>query len=171
MDFSKIKDDFASEINRAAEAYLAGQVQIATSADQRASVMASVFAAAGAALIAGTITIAASGDTPTSVKLGGLVAGVLFLVGAAFCVKATMPVLFWLPGAEPNSWKADVEKGSELKGCLGEQASFLQERIDKNDVIIGRNAWWFKWGARIGIASPLVGLVFWSLPYACTLLS
>jgi hypothetical protein len=44
LDFSNIKDDFATEINRAGEAYLAGQLQIATSADQRASVMASVFA-------------------------------------------------------------------------------------------------------------------------------
>lgn len=170
MDFSKIKDDFATEINRAAEAYLAGQVAIATSADQRASVMASVFAAAGAALIAGTISIAANAETALSVKVGGLVAGALFLLGAAFCVKATMPVLFWLPGAEPDSWKDDVAKGSELKGCLGEQASFYQQRINENVAIIKRNAFWFEWGARIGILAPIAGMVVWALPNLCRVL-
>jgi hypothetical protein len=102
--------------------------------------MASVFAAAGAALIAGTITIAANAGTPSSVKLGDFLTGLLFLVGAAFCLKATMPVLFWLPGAGPNSWGDEVAKGSELKGCLGEQASFFQERIDKNADSMARNA-------------------------------
>jgi hypothetical protein len=169
MDFSTIKDDFATEINRSAEAYLAGQLQIATSADQRASVMASVFAAAGAALFAGTMTIAASIDIPSSVKLGGFLAGLCFLIGAAFCVTATMPVLFWLPGAEPNSWKEDVEKGRELKACLGEQAKFFQKHIEKNDEIIKRNARWFKLGAMIGIAAPIIGLIFW-LPYVCRFL-
>jgi hypothetical protein len=110
MDFSKIGNDFATEINRSAEAYLAGQVQIATSADQRAAVMASVFAAAGAALIAGTISITGNAEIANSVKVGGLLTGLLFLIGAAFCVKATMPVLFWLPGAEPDTWKAEVER-------------------------------------------------------------
>jgi hypothetical protein len=68
MDFSKIDDDFAKEIIRAAEATLSGQVSVATSSDKRASVMASVFAATGAALIVGMAAIATRTTSDASGK-------------------------------------------------------------------------------------------------------
>lgn len=169
MDFSKIDDDFAKEIIRAAEATLSGQVSVATSADQRASVMASVFAAAGAALIVGMATIAH--QYPTAVVASGFVAGALFLIAAALCVKATMPVEFWLGGAEPHNWAADCAAGSPLKDSLAQQADHLQERITYNTAVIGRNARWFFWGAGIGVAAPFVGLAIFLLPHLYRVLS
>jgi hypothetical protein len=169
MDFSKIEDEFAKEIIRAAEANLSGQVAVATSADQRASVMASVFAAAGAALIVGMAAIAK--DYPTAVVAGGFVAGGLFLVAAALCVKATMPVQFWLGGAEPHDWSEDCAAGRKLKESLSQQADHLQERITYTSAVIGRNARWFFWGAGIGVAAPFMGLAIFLLPHLCRLLS
>jgi hypothetical protein len=46
MDFAKIDDTFSREIVRGGEAYLDGQLKIATSADQHASSLAGVFIAA-----------------------------------------------------------------------------------------------------------------------------
>jgi len=162
MDFSKVRDDLALEVIRSAEALLSGQVTIATSADQRAAVMASVFAAAGAALVAGTITIL-SGNHPIAVVAGGTTAGAFFLAGAACCVKATMPSDFYLPGNQPRDWKKDVSDGRALIACLGEQADHLQARIDFNNGIITENALWFKRGAWLGIVAPFAGALVWGL--------
>jgi hypothetical protein len=169
VDFSKISDEFAQEIVREGEAYLSGQVQIATSADQRAAVMASVFAAAGAALMAGVLT-AASGqftNEAASLLIGGTAAAILFLVGASFCVRATMPQTFWVAGAEPENWESDVAAGRPLKDALGEQAGNIQEKIDENNATLMRNAWWFKWGGRFGIAAPFAGLMLWLMFLIC----
>lgn len=169
MDFSKITDEFAREIVREGEAYLAGQLQIATSADQRAAVMASVFAAAGAALIAGVLTIASSKDGIGSVPvlLGGGISGLFFLIGASACVRATMPCSFWTPGSEPQNWRTEVATGANLKDALGEQSDHIQSKIDENNKVLERNALWFKWGGRFGIAAPFAGVIVWLFASAC----
>ena len=169
MDFSKIDDEFAKEIIRAAETNLSGQVIVATSADQRAAVMASVFAAAGAALIVGMAAL--TRDFSAGVVAGGFVAGVLFLIGAALCVKATMPVKFWLGGAEPHDWADDCKVGRNFVECLSQQADHLQQRITENQEIIESNSKWFFWGASIGVAAPFVGLAIWLLPHLCRVLA
>lgn len=58
MGFSKIDDIFSREIVRGGEAYLDGQLRVATSADQRASSLAGVFSAAATALLAATVALA-----------------------------------------------------------------------------------------------------------------
>jgi hypothetical protein len=57
MDFSKIDDIFSREIVRGGEAYLDGQLKIATSADQRASSLAGVFIAATTAMVAASVAL------------------------------------------------------------------------------------------------------------------
>ncbi|MGE5259721.1 MAG: hypothetical protein ACM3MH_02455 [Actinomycetota bacterium] len=162
MDFSKIDKEMALAIIKSAEDYLAGQVSIATSADQRAAVMASVFAAAGAALVAGTITIS-TGNFAIPVIIGGALAGILFLAGAACCVRATMPAEFYLPGNKPHDWTTDCAQGRPLVECLGVQADHLQDRIEFNKRVIGKNAIWFRVGAWLGIIAPFVGALVWGL--------
>lgn len=172
MDFSKISDEFAREIVREGEAYLAGQLQIATSADQRAAVMASVFAAAGAAFLAVIITVVSDTNNARTVFpiiLGGTAAGISFLIGASCCVRATMPCSFWTPGSEPDNWKGEIATGAELKAALGEQSGHIQDKIDDNNTVLERNALWFKWGGRLGIAAPFAGLIVWLLSSACRL--
>ena len=48
MDWSKVDDDLLKLIVQRAETYLNAQLTLATSADQRAATMASIFAAGGA---------------------------------------------------------------------------------------------------------------------------
>ena len=62
-DWSKAKDGIVTEILKDSETYLTGTVTIATSADQRAAVVAGTFATAGAAIVAGVIGFAAAGKS------------------------------------------------------------------------------------------------------------
>src|SRR5262249_18996017 len=88
MDFSKATPDTLREVIREAESYLEGQVSFATSADQRVSVMASVFATAGTVIASALMTVAATeqiGDL-VPVFVGGGIAAVLFVIAASCCV-------------------------------------------------------------------------------------
>jgi len=84
MDFSKIDDIFSKEIVRGGEAYLDGQLRVATSADQRASGLAGMFTAAATALLAAVVALAnPAWSTPGHLPL---------MIGAG-----TAAVFFW-PG-------------------------------------------------------------------------
>lgn len=163
MDLSKSTPETTREIVREAEIYLQGQLTLATSADQRASVMASVFTAAGAAIVAGLITLFSS-KTATDfgpVFAGGVVAATLFLAGAGLCVWATLPVAFDLPGNQPEAWEEDVKAGKPLDDSLAEQAEHYQGKIEDNRKALKRNAGRFRWGAIFGIAAPFIGFLIW----------
>jgi hypothetical protein len=98
MDFSNIKEDFRKEIVRGGEAYIDGQVRIATSADGRASSLAGMFTAAATALTAGVIALTPAWSVPghVSLMIGGGASAILFLIGACLCIFAIQPVGFWL---------------------------------------------------------------------------
>lgn len=168
MDWSKASDETVKEIVREGEAYIAAQLSLATSADQRASVMASIFTAAGAAIVAGLITLYTEGpDDSDPIFAGGVAAAALFLIGASLCVWAALPVGFDLPGAQPKSWLNDVETGKQLKESLQQQAENYQDKINDNRKVLGANASRYKWGAIAGIAAPLAGFVVWLITSFC----
>mgnify|MGYP000051836444 CR=1 FL=1 len=161
-DWSKTSGETIKEIVRESEIYLQGQLTLAISADQRASVMASVFAAAGAVIVAGLITLVASDTTDFApVFIGGAFSAMLFLVGAGMCVWATLPVGFDLPGGQPEDWKKDVETGTSLDGSLAEQAEHYQGKIEDNRKALQKNAGRFQFGAISGIAAPFIGFLVW----------
>lgn len=163
-DYSKAKPELLTEVIREGEAYLQAQVQLATSADQRASVMASVFAAAGTVIAAALIAATTGGGETTQlipIFVGGGITAALFIVGASCCVAATLPVGFLLPGSQPKNWLRDITGEASLHDALSEQAANFQDKIDKNRKVLVRNASWFKWGARAGIVAPLVGFIAW----------
>lgn len=169
IDWSKSDPETVREIVREGEAYLHGQLTLATSADQRASVMAGIFTAAGAAIVAGLITLASSKGASSFVPIfaGGIVAAILFLVGAGLCIYAALPVGFNLPGSQPLSWQEDVEKGRKLFRSLREQAENYQDKIVKNRKVLKANAKRFKWGAISGIAAPFLGFLVWLATSFC----
>src|SRR5262245_64579727 len=125
--------------------------------------MASVFATAGTVIAAALMTVAATEQTGDLVPVfvGGGIAAVLFVIAASCCVKATMPVGFSLPGSQPESWLRDIDAGMPIEQSLAEQASNFQRKIEENRSVLESNAFWFKWGARAGIAAPFVGLAGW----------
>lgn len=170
MDFSKIKPEFRKEIVRGGDAYLEGQLRIATSSDSRASGLAGMFTAAATALTAGVIALsnpAWAVPARLPLMLGGGVAAICFLIGAVLCITAIRPVGFWLPGCEPENWTEDAAAARELDDCYGERAKHIQEQIVDNSRVIEKNAKFFKWGARFGIAAPFAGVIVWALASVC----
>jgi hypothetical protein len=168
MDFSKITADFRKEIVREGTVFLEGQLKIATAADARASSLAAMFIAAASALTAGVvISIFNSANSPLTSKLplmlGGGVAALCFIAAAILCIFVLQPADFWLPGLAPENWKEDIAQGKALDECLHERADHIQEQIDANNKLIGRNARLFRIGAFIGVSAPFVGVVVWIL--------
>ena len=171
MDLSKVKPEFRKEIVRGGEAYLEGQLKIATSADARASGLAGMFTAAATALTAGVVIAlfnpAWAVPARLPLMLGGAAAAICFLAGAVLCITAVRPADFWLPGCAPENWLDDVSAGKELNDCYWERAKHIQEQIVENSNVIAKNANLFKWGARLGITAPFAGIVVWALASAC----
>lgn len=168
MDWAKAKPEMVNKIVQEGEAYLSGQLKLATSADQRASMLAGVFTAAATAVIAGLLTLNTS-DIPLGEKfpiyLGGGVAFVSFLAAASLCIMAIFPVGFWLPGNEPASWYGDVNSEKELTPALGEEAEHIQSKISENRAVLEKNAKRFRWGAILGIAAPIAGTLAWFISF------
>jgi hypothetical protein len=176
MDFSKIQPDFRKEIVREGTVYLDGQLKIATAADARASGLAGMFIAAATALTAGVViaifnSAGAALPARLPMMLGGGSAAICFLVASILCITAIRPVNFWLPGLAPENWDTDVASGRALDDCLGERAQHIQEQIADNLKIIKSNATLFKWGARLGISAPFVGISIWLLASVCKFVS
>jgi hypothetical protein len=170
MDFSKIDETFGKEVVRGGEVYLDGMLRIATSADQRASGLAGMFAAAATALLAAVVALANPAwniSGRVALIVGGLAAAGMFLSGAVLCLTTIMPVTFWLPGCEPENWEPDVLAGKKLQDCLGERARHIQDQIGENLRVIESNARRFKLGAALGITAPFVGVIAWVLVSIC----
>ncbi|MCW5772761.1 MAG: hypothetical protein KIT16_14045 [Rhodospirillaceae bacterium] len=161
--------DLVREIAHSGEKYVAAQLAIATSADQRAAVLGGVFLAAGTAIIAGLIAAAAAATKPLSAGMivGGLAASALFLIAAGLCIFTALPIGFYLPGSRPANWYDDVDEKRDLPEVLGQHAQNFQEKIEKNAKTLEANAGKFKWGAICGIAAPVAGIVLWFVISAC----
>jgi hypothetical protein len=166
VNWSTAKEGVVAEVLRDSETFLAGTVTIATSADQRAAVVAGTFATAGAAIVAGIIGFAAAASPTNSfapaVYAGGLLAALLFIFGSIFCIRAAMPVGFRLPGTKPSGWEDDVTNGHTLLECQHDLIAIRENAIKENLEIIAANAQRYKIGARLGIAAPLTGLLVWA---------
>jgi hypothetical protein len=163
MKWPNAKPDVVEEVVRDAQKYLEGQLSLATSADQRAAVMASIFAAAGTGLVAGL----AAGNPDRSLFYGGLLAAALFLIGSGLCALATLPADFYLPGSQPDSWEEELKEGTEPGAALRDQVVNSQTKINRNGALLIANSKKFKWGAVCGIAAPFIGLLVWLIASRC----
>lgn len=157
------KIDLVREVFRSGEKYLDGQLQLATSADQRAAVLGGVYTAAGTAVVGYLLAIFTSWQASLAILVGGLLAAVLFVAGAALCICTCLPAGFYLPGNEPEQWYGDVDNGRDLAEVLGEEAENYQSKIADNRATLQRNARLYKWGAIAGIAAPVLGFLVWFL--------
>lgn len=165
VKWSDAKEGIVAEVLRDSETFLAGTVTIATSADQRAAVVAGTFATAGAAIVAGIIGFAAAASADNfyapAVYAGGLSAASLFIAGSVFCITAAMPVGFRLPGTKPSNWEDDVAQGHTLQECQHDLLIIRETAIRENIEAIERNARRYRIGASLGIAAPVVGFIIW----------
>ncbi|HEV2561102.1 MAG TPA: hypothetical protein VGT78_03085 [Rhizomicrobium sp.] len=154
------------EACRHGEAKLQAQVQIATSADQRATVLAGIYAATATGII-GVIASNEPFHHFGPFLVGALVTMTAFLVGAFLCILATLPVDFWTPGNNPEEWYRDILAGTAIEVAVGEQASHFNSAIHANNKVLVRNARLFFWGALFGIMAPLIG--FFAAGITCLL--
>ncbi len=165
MDWKAADKEMTTRIVEEGQTYLDGQLRLATSADGRAAALAGVFTAAAAALMAGLIALTIASKLEFADKypiyLGGGVAALLFLVAAAHCIAAILPIGFWLPGNEPSSWYGDIESKKAMAEALGEEAEHIQSKIDENRTVLNRNARLFKRAAILGICAPTAGAILW----------
>jgi hypothetical protein len=149
--------DLVREAVAEGNAKLAAQLGIATSADQRASVLAGIYIAAAAGIIGAIAALA--GKLAILVTIGGGAAAISFVVGAFLCIFAMLPVKFWTAGNEPEEWYKDITNNTPMVEALGEQCEFVSRHIHANNRIIERNASRFLFGAIIGAVAPIIGVV------------
>jgi hypothetical protein len=134
MDWSAAERELVEEILREAEIYLQAQQSFALSADQRSSVMASLFTATAVGIVVGLMTLVSSehaaGHIP--IYLAGCLSVALLVVAASLCIWSARPISFGIAGNEPQSWYHDVRNPRELKLLLGEQAENDRRKITRN---------------------------------------
>jgi len=160
-DWAKADAETVKEIVRGGEAYLAGQVRFATSADQRAVVLAGVFIAAGTAIIGALVAAMTVDVAAAALVVGGAAWALCLMMGGALCISTALPVKFYMPGNHPRNWYRDVAADRPLVESLGEVAEYTQEEIEGNDRLSEANARRYRLGALIGLAAPLVGGAAW----------
>ncbi|HJW42175.1 MAG TPA: hypothetical protein VJ476_13250 [Rhizomicrobium sp.] len=150
--------ELIKEASRHGEAKLSAQVQIATSADQRATVLAGIYVAAAT----GIIGAVATGDAfkhNLPLVVGSVFSAVAFLIAAYLCIVATLPVDFYVPGNEPEKWYDDIDANTPPEEAIGQQAAHFNDQILANNKTIASNARYFQIGALTGISAPIIGLV------------
>lgn len=156
-DWKGKSKDLILEACRHGEAKLQAQVQIATSADQRATILAGIYVAAATGII-GALATDGSMDDSHALMAGAAVTAFMFLVGAFLCIWATLPTDFWTPGNDPSEWYGDIERGISVEEAVGQQTEHFDRAIGENNKVLIRNAKLFLVGALCGICAPLAGL-------------
>ncbi|MFL6690151.1 MAG: hypothetical protein ACJ8IR_08225 [Alphaproteobacteria bacterium] len=156
-DWQTKDEDLIREACRHGESMLAAQVTLATSADQRAAVLAGIFTAVATGIIIAVATNSAFAESH-ALAAGAVVAIGAYLIGAALCIVTALPVDFWPPGNNPSQWYEDIEKGSPLKLAIGQQAAHFDDHIAANNKVLVRNSRIFFAGAVIGVSAPFLAL-------------
>jgi hypothetical protein len=157
-DWKSKNIELIQEASRHAEAKLAAQLQIATSADQRAAVLGGIYVAAATGII-GALASGAADNLGRPLMIGAFLSAAAFLIGAYLCIFAMLPISFDIPGNEPSNWYDDIDQNRDLKDAIGEQLDCFDEAIRENNRRVAKNARLFKAGALIGISAPLLGIV------------
>lgn len=158
VDWSGVKLEMARQIFEQGEKVLQAQLEIALASDQRATAIASLFAAVGTAVAAGAFTYwDKNSDTP--ILAAGIVTSVVMIMGALRSLWAARPVPFHTPGNHPNRWYSC--KDEDLAPMLGAEAESYQTMIDQNESQLRANSRAIMQGATIAVSSPIVGIALW----------
>jgi MFS family permease len=167
--------DLIREALRQGELRLAGQLTLATSADQRATVLAGIYTAIAIGLISAISAIVALPITPhpshadtlyrIALIAGAITGTVMFLLGALSCILATLPVQFFTPGNDPEEWYEDIRDGVCEQLAFGQQVVHYNTHIFANRTTLERNAGRFRNGALLGISAPVISLLAAGLVY------
>lgn len=144
-----------------------GTIHFATSADQRAIVIASTYITAATALIAGLVAWASNATVPSDMLWGGIVAAVLFYLGAIICIWTAFPIITYAGGNPPNFWKYHIDQKTAYATAIESQISEYEEKIKLNALSLKKRAQLFRIGGIIGASAPLFGLIGYGLIRLC----
>lgn len=151
-DFESLRtlsDDVLAEVVREGELRLQAQLQIATAADQRALTFAGFQIAAATGSLAGGVALMTADDPDLVLAATAFTFALVLLIGCLFAIATVWPRKFSIPGNEPHNWAPHewrwADKGFDLKAARVEQASCLQEGIQKNQRAATRSSRWMHW--------------------------
>ena len=80
-------------------------------------------------------------------------------VAAILCARSARPRRFWIAGANPKNWWDEHVEDKSLAACLHEESLNYRNRITKNEKILDANAIMLYRGLRLGVVSPIFGLL------------
>jgi len=158
-DFSDLPVDATDEVLRLGEATLAGTVQLAVAADQRATAMAGIFGAGFVALLAVAAAVVTNERYTPSLFFAALTTAAGLFVAAVYCALAARPSDFFVGGYEPRKIMKSTGNVVWMKRYVCED---VQKRIDANRRSLEKGANSVLTGAVIALLSPLAGaIVLW----------
>ena len=140
------------------EVKLQAQLQAALAADQRAMVLAGMFATAAVAAFGLAILAVDREAAMWNLFSGGLAAGACLMVGAYQCLQAAWPQEFRFPGNQPDNWWSDGVEKRPLADSLKNQSKHYQKAIIENRFAMERNAKKTEVGAKWGLSAAGAGL-------------
>jgi len=157
-------DELARVVLAQGEIRLQAQLQIALAADQRAMVLAGICAATATAFL-GAAVVAFGQETPQR-ALGMAALGIVIVFGVAGGLAAYVarPAKFWLAGGRPKNWWEGGVLDKPLSASLVTESLNYDERIEKNDRLLSRNAKLLAIALRLACIAPLLGaFLAWAL--------
>jgi hypothetical protein len=160
IDLSGVPDESIRELHKQAETCLAGTVQFAIAADQRATTMAGIFGAGCIALLAAIATVLAA-TAPYSPFIGGAAGMALLLFAAAITSgMAAIPTDFHVGGYEP---KRLAKSASDLIWMLRYALDDMQDRIDVNRSVLERSARLLRVATAFAVGAIPLGILVFSV--------
>jgi len=158
-DFTDLPEGAVDDVLRLGEATLAGTVQIAVAADQRATAMAGIFGAGFVALLAVAAAIATNQRYMPSLFFAALTTAAGLFAAAVCCAWAARPSDFFLGGYEPRHFRKSAGNVVWMKRYACED---VQKRIDANARSLEKGAKFVLAGAATAFMSPVAGAIaFW----------
>lgn len=133
----RLPQDVLNEVVREGEIRLTAQLQMASSADQRALTIAGFEIAAATASLGGGIALAVGSNADLWLSLVAVVFAMAMAFSAREAVLSARPQKFHAPGNSPTGWLPEnwldgATKGYDLTQAKIEQAACLDEAIMGN---------------------------------------
>lgn len=144
------------EVQRQAEAFLDGTVQMALAADQRATTMAGICGAGAIALAAAVAGLLSAANVNLPLISGAAVTATLLYLASLIFAKSAAPVYFHVRGYQPKKLGPSC---TNLTWALIHTTEDFQSRIEFNKDVLERSARSFKWASFVAVAALPCGLI------------
>ena len=158
VDWTGVSKEMAITILEQGDKYLKAQLDVSLASARRALTLGSVFATLGTAVIATSLAIFKE-FSDTAMLIGGVSTGVSMFIAAWLGLASARPVPFSPPGSQPKQWWPGRKKS--LVGAIGGETENYQSYIERNELMMAKNANTLERGWRFALASPVVGAYFW----------